>query len=79
VNIKVELWRDNLESKQFKLSRRKTKYMECKFSKNARVDDAIIKLENQIIQKNDHFRYLGSVIQKDREIHEDATHRIKAC
>ena len=34
VNIKLDLWRNNLESKGFKLSRRKTKYMECKFSKN---------------------------------------------
>ena len=41
--------------------------MECKFSKNARVDDVIIKLEDQIIQKKDYFRYMGSVIQKDGE------------
>ena len=78
VNNKLELWRNNLESKGFKLSRRKTEYMECKFSKNARVED-VIKLEDQIIQRKDHFRYLGSVIQKDREIHEDVAHRIKAC
>ena len=51
--------------------------MECKFSKNARVEDVIIKLEDQIIQRKDHFRYLRSVIQKDGEIHEDVTHRIK--
>ena len=35
VNTKLELWRKNLESKGFKLSRKKTEYMECKFSKNA--------------------------------------------
>ena len=51
--------------------------MECKFSKNARVDDVIIKLEDQIIQRKDHFQYLGSVIQKDGKIHEDVMHRIK--
>ena len=29
--------------------------MECKFSKNARVEDVIIKLEDQIIQKKRSF------------------------
>ena len=42
------------------------------------MEDAIIKLEDQIIQRKDHFRYLGSVIQKYGEIHENVTHRIKA-
>ena len=41
MNTKLELWRNNLESKGFKLSRKKTEYMECKFSKNARVKDKI--------------------------------------
>ena len=78
VNTKLELWRNNLKSKGFKLSRRKIEYIECKFSKNARVEDAIIKFEDQILQRKDHIRYLGSVIQKDGEIHEDVTHRIKS-
>ena len=33
VNIKLELWRQTLESRGFRLSRAKTEYMECKFSK----------------------------------------------
>ena len=33
VNAKLELWRQTLESRGFRLSRTKTKYMECKFSK----------------------------------------------
>jgi Reverse transcriptase (RNA-dependent DNA polymerase) len=32
VNQKLELWRQTLESKGFKLSRTKTKYMRCQFS-----------------------------------------------
>ena len=32
VNRKLELWRRTLESKGFKLSRTKTKYMMCEFS-----------------------------------------------
>ena len=51
--------------------------MKCKFSKNARVGDVIIKLKDQIIQRKYHFQYLGLVIQKDGKIHEDVTHRIK--
>ena len=46
VNTKLELWRNNLKSKGFKLNRRKTKYIECKFTKNARVEDVIIKLKD---------------------------------
>ena len=34
VNVKLEIWRDALESKNFGLSRTKTKYIECKFSKS---------------------------------------------
>ena len=33
VNAKLELWRQSLESRAFRLSRTKTEYMECKFSK----------------------------------------------
>ena len=33
VNAKLELWRQTLESRGFGLSRAKTVYMECKFSK----------------------------------------------
>jgi len=33
VNAKLELWRQNLESRGFRLSRVKTEYMESKFSK----------------------------------------------
>ena len=33
VKAKLELWRQTLESRGFRLSRAKTEYMECKFSK----------------------------------------------
>jgi len=33
VNVKLELWRQTLKSRGFRLSRVKTKYIECKFSK----------------------------------------------
>lgn len=34
VNAKFKIWRNTLESKGFRISRVKTKYMKCKFSKN---------------------------------------------
>ena len=33
VNAKLELWRETLESKGLKISRNKTKYMECNLVK----------------------------------------------
>jgi len=33
VNVKLERWRQTLESRDFKLSRGKTEYMKCEFSK----------------------------------------------
>ena len=33
INVKLELWRQTLKSRGFRLSRAKKEYMECKFSK----------------------------------------------
>ncbi|KAL3518872.1 hypothetical protein ACH5RR_021461 [Cinchona calisaya] len=35
VNAKLEVWRETLEAKGFRINRSKTKYMEFKFSKDA--------------------------------------------
>ena len=40
VNDKLEVWRQTLESKGFRLSRSKTKYLECKFND--------VRLENEV-------------------------------
>ena len=45
VNVKLELWRQTLESRGFTLSRVKTEYMECKFSKQGIRDYSIVTLE----------------------------------
>ncbi|XP_059311034.1 uncharacterized protein LOC132062494 [Lycium ferocissimum] len=39
VNARLEVWRQTLESKGFKLSRTKTEYLECKFSDVSQVED----------------------------------------
>uniref|UniRef100_A0A1U7UYL3 Uncharacterized protein LOC104213328 n=1 Tax=Nicotiana sylvestris TaxID=4096 RepID=A0A1U7UYL3_NICSY len=77
VNARLEIWRQTLESKGFKLSRTKTEYLECKFSETHDAD-VEVKLDGQVIPKRASFKYLGSIIQGDGEIDEDVTHRIGA-
>ena len=62
VNVKLELWRQTLESRGFRLSRAKTEYMECKFSKQGIRDYSIMTLDEQGILMSSHFKYLGSII-----------------
>ena len=44
VNAKLELWRQTLESRGFRLSRAKKEYMECKFNKQGIRDYSIVRL-----------------------------------
>ena len=62
VNVKLELWRQTLESRGFRLSRAKTEYMEYKFSKQEIRDYSIVRLDRQEIQMSSHFKYLSSII-----------------
>ena len=77
VNAKLELWRQTLEARGFKLSKSKTEYMECRFSKQRSSDGSVVKLGEQEIPVDDCFKYLGSIIQKYGEIDGDVNHRIK--
>ncbi|XP_070024980.1 uncharacterized protein [Nicotiana sylvestris] len=76
VNERLEVWRQTLKSKGFKLSRTKTEYLECKFSAEPTKAGLDARLDSQVIPKKGSFNYLGSVIQGDGEIDEDVTHRI---
>ena len=78
VNDKLELWRQTLESKGFRVSRTKTEYVECKFNDVRRENEVGVRLEAQEVGKRDKFKYLGSVIQSNGEIDEDVSHRIGA-
>ncbi|KAF3651783.1 hypothetical protein FXO37_17841 [Capsicum annuum] len=62
VNDKLEVWRQTLETKGFRLSRTKTEYLECKFSDTRQEDEVVVKLESQ----------------GNGEIDEDVSHRIGA-
>ena len=65
MNQKLELWRETLESKGFRLSRTKTAYMRYDFDTTTR-DEEYISLEGQVVPSKDTFRYLGSMLQRDR-------------
>ncbi|XP_047254608.1 uncharacterized protein LOC107843456 isoform X1 [Capsicum annuum] len=78
VNDKLEVWRQTLESKGFRLSRTKTEYLECKFSDLRQEDNVVVQLESQAVCRRDSFKYLGSMIQGNGEIDEDVSHRIGA-
>nr|XP_009774904.1 PREDICTED: uncharacterized protein LOC104224883 [Nicotiana sylvestris] len=72
----LEVWRQALESKGFKLSKTKTEYLECKFSTEPRKVRVEVRLESQVIPSSGNFKYLGSVIHRGREIDEYVIHRI---
>ena len=55
------------------------KYMECKFSKQRIRNYNIVRLDGQEISMSSHFKYLGSIIQKDGEINSDVNHRSKTA
>jgi hypothetical protein len=73
----LELWRRILKAKGFRLSRSKTEYMKCDFSATTQ-EEGDVRLDGQVVFKKDIFRYLRSMLQKDGDIDDDLSHRIKA-
>jgi hypothetical protein len=77
VDQKLELWRRTLETKSFRLSRSKTEYMKYDFSATTQ-EEGDVRLDGQVVPKKNTFHYLGSLLQKNGDIDEDVSHRIKA-
>jgi hypothetical protein len=77
VDKKLELWRQTLEGKGFRHSRSKTEYMKCDFSATTHEEEDV-RLDGQVVPKKDTFHYLVSMLQKNGDIDEDVSHRIKA-
>jgi hypothetical protein len=65
-----------LEAKCFRLSRSKTEYMKCDFNATTQ-EEVDVRLDGQVVPKKDTFHYLGSMLQKNGDIDEDVSHRIK--
>lgn len=76
VNAKLELWRNTLESKGFRVSRSKTEYMECEFSDGRSRETCNVNMMGQDVPKKDVFKYLGSIMHKGGDVDEDVNHRI---
>ena len=51
--------------------------MRCDFGTTTQEKEDI-SLEGQVVPRNDTFRYLGSMLQRDGDIDEDVSYRIKA-
>ena len=54
VNQKLELWRETLEFKGFRLNRTKTEYIRCDFGTTTR-EEEYISLEGQVVPMKDTF------------------------
>jgi hypothetical protein len=52
-------------------------YMKCDFSATTQ-EEGDVRLDGQVVPKKDAFRYLGSMLQKNGDIDENASHRIKS-
>jgi hypothetical protein len=66
-----------LDAKGFRLNKYKTEYMKCDFSATTQ-EEGDVRLDGQVVSKKDTFHYLGSMLQKDGNIDEDVSHRIKS-
>jgi hypothetical protein len=62
-----------LEFKGFRINRSKTEYMQCKFSAGRNTIQSVT-LDGKTILLDNYFRYLESIIQKNRELNSDITH-----
>jgi hypothetical protein len=51
-------------------------YMKCDFSAAIQKEEDV-RLDGQVVPKKDTFHYLRSMLQKDGDIDEDVSHRIK--
>jgi hypothetical protein len=64
VNKKLELWRQALESKGFRFSRTKTKYMRCGFCTTTHKEEEEVSLDGQVVPRKDTFRYWGQCCKR---------------
>jgi hypothetical protein len=66
VNKKLELWRQALESKGFRFSRTKTKYMRCGFytTTHKEEEEEEVSLDGQVVPRKDTFRYWGQCYKR---------------
>ncbi|GJY77956.1 ataxia telangiectasia mutated family protein [Tanacetum coccineum] len=79
LNRRLKSYRRALEDNGLRVSKDKAKYLRCDFGRYeaAHGEEGIIRIEDQILQPKESFRYLGSVIHRSGRIDKDVTHRIR--
>ena len=78
VNRKLDEWRAVLEDKGLFISRKKIEYLRCYFSGTESISEPKVTIGGEVVACTTKFRYLGSMIQSNREIDGDVTNRIQA-
>jgi hypothetical protein len=68
-------WKEALESNGLRISRSKTEYLYCPYS-NPTSPTPDIYLDGHLLRTCDHFKYLGSVVDKDGSCDADLNHRV---
>ena len=76
VSSKLDLWRDRLEQKGFRLSRTKTEYVVFRLGEEEEGDGGV-SMGGDLVPEKDSFKYLGSVMQSDGSVDMDVKHRIQ--
>lgn len=70
---KAENWRRALEDRGLKISRKKTEYLtSCEDGNHE------IRLQDELLKRVQHFRYLGSTVAENGELDAEITHRIQS-
>ncbi|GJR75051.1 retrovirus-related pol polyprotein LINE-1 [Tanacetum coccineum] len=77
LNNRIEKWRGALEDNGLRVSREKTEYLRCDFNRYEILHQEVnIRIEDQILQPKESFRYLGLVIHRSGRKDEDVAHRV---
>ena len=76
INAKLEIWQDNVESKNFQFNMTQIEYIERKFSKSKNKNERAVILNGQEILQNDNFLFLRSIFHKGEEIEKCVNHKI---
>jgi len=76
LNDKLEKWRNTLKVRGFRFSGSKTEYLRCEFS-GVEGGRGEVTMGRVIILKVKKFKYLGSIIEKRRDINDDINHGIR--
>jgi len=76
LNKKLERWRNSLEFRGFRLSRSKTEYLRCGFSRVKR-DGGEITMGGVVILRVEKFKYLGSIMEEKGDIDGDINHCVR--